>query len=117
MLNLYDTLRTSLQFRKFEVGDLLFVSYSCPLEEKSFRIWTQSDYLIYVLSGKKTWYTPEGSWTAEKNQCYYLRKGAYVIEQFFEEEFCMLMFFISDPFIRDFISEEPGHIRRMQTCC
>ena len=107
MLNVYETVRSSLHFNKFEVGDLLFVEYACPIEEKSLGIWTPSDYMLHVLTGKKAWRTHGHVWNAQAGQTFYVKKGAYLIEQFFEEEFCMLLFFISDDFIRDTVKQVP----------
>lgn len=105
MENLYETIRSGLSFNKFEVRELLFVEYTCPLEEEAFGIWTQSDYLVHVLSGQKTWRTPQGSWTISAGQTLYIKKGAAIVEQFFDDEFCMLGFFISDDFISNILKE------------
>lgn len=105
MLNVYETIQTGLHYNKFEVGDLLFVEYKCPIEDEEFGIWTPSDYMFHVLTGKKGWRTKNHHWTADAGQTFYVKKGAYIIEQFFEEEFCMLLFFISDDFIRDTVKQ------------
>lgn len=110
MQNLYETLRSSLHFNKFEIRELLFVEYTCPLEDDAFGIWTQSDYLVHVLSGQKTWRTPQGSWIVAAGQTLYIKKGAAIVEQFFDDEFCMLGFFISDDFIRNILIEAAGKI-------
>jgi len=110
MQNLYETLRSSLHFNKFEIRELLFVEYTCPLEDEAFGIWTQSDYLVHVLSGQKTWRTTQGSWTIAAGQTLYIKKGAAIVEQFFDDEFCMLGFFISDDFIRNILKEVSGKI-------
>lgn len=105
MLNVYETIQSGLHYNKFEVGELLFVEYKCPIEDKEFGIWTPSDYMLHVLTGKKGWRTMNHHWTAETGQTFYVKKGAYIIEQFFEEEFCMLLFFISDDFIRETVKQ------------
>ena len=88
MINVYETIRSDLHFNKFQVGDLLFVEYKCPLPEAAVGIWTPSDYILHVLSGKKRWRAGGDSWTAGAGQTFYVKKGAFVVEQFFEEEFC-----------------------------
>ena len=105
MQNLYDAGRAGLFTNKFEVNDLLFVEYECPIPESTTDIWTPRDYLIHVISGRKTWRTPSAAWTAERGQTLYIKKGAFIIDQFFEEEFCVLLFFIPDDFIRQVIRE------------
>lgn len=108
MQNIYETIRSSLYFNKFEFGELLFVEYKCPLENESAGIWSQADYLVHVLAGKKTWRTTQGRWTIEPGQTLYIKKGAAVVDQFFDDDFCMLGFFISDDFIRNVVREAAG---------
>jgi hypothetical protein len=74
MMNTYDTIRTSLHFNKFVVGELLFVEYKCPIEQEAAGVWTSMDYFVHVLSGKKTWRTTDGTWTAEKGQTLFFKK-------------------------------------------
>jgi len=105
MLNVYETIRSGLHYNKFEVGDLLFVEYACPIEEDKLDVWTPCDYMLHVLTGKKGWRTSNHHWTAKAGETFYVKKGAFTIEQFFEEEFCMLLFFITDDFIRDSIKQ------------
>src|SRR3712207_8641923 len=39
MLNTYDTIRESLHFNKFTVGELLFVEYKCPIDQDVAGVW------------------------------------------------------------------------------
>jgi AraC-like DNA-binding protein len=110
MQNIYETLRSTLYFNKFEVGELLFVEYRCPIEEENLGLWSQYDYLIHVLSGQKTWRTTRGTWTVSAGQTIFFKKGAAIINQHFDDDFCMLGFFISDEFVRDTLKEFSGKI-------
>jgi AraC-like DNA-binding protein len=110
MLNMYDTIRENLHFNKFTVGELLFVEYKCPIEQDAAGVWTPMDYFVHVLSGRKTWRTTDGTWTAEKGQTLFFKKGAAVLHQDFKEDFCVLVFFVSDSFIRDVVREVAGQL-------
>ena len=110
MMNTYDTIRTSLHFNKFVVGELLFVEYKCPIEQEAAGVWTPMDYFVHVLSGKKTWRTTDGTWIAEKGQTLFFKKGAAVVHQDFKDDFCVLVFFVSDNFIRDVVREVSGQL-------
>ena len=105
MLNMYEDIRSNQHFNKFEIGELLFAEYTCPIEENSVGIWAHTDYLVHVVSGKKTWHTTNGTWIAEAGQTLFFKKGAAIVEQYFEEDFCLLLFFISDNFVRESIKE------------
>jgi AraC-like DNA-binding protein len=110
MMNMYDTIRENLYFNKFEAGELLFVEYKCPIAEDSRGVWTPMDYFIHVLSGKKTWRTTQGNWTAVKGQTLFIKKGAAIVDQFFKEDFCLMAFFVSDNFIADCVKEISGQL-------
>ncbi len=110
MLNSYDTIREGLHFNKFTVGELLFVEYKCPIDQDVAGVWTPSDYFIHVLSGRKTWRTTDGTWTAEKGQTLFFKKGAAIVYQDFRDDFCVMVFFVSDNFIRDVVKEVAGQL-------
>lgn len=105
MLNTYDTIRGSLHFNKFTVGELLFVEYKCPIEQDVAGVWAPMDYFVHVLSGKKTWRTTDGTWVAEKGQTLFFKKGAAIVHQYFISDFCLMVFYVSDDFIRDVVRE------------
>src|SRR5829696_4497449 len=110
MMNMYETIRDNLHFNKFSVGELLFVEYKCPIEQDVAGVWTPMDYFVHVVSGKKTWRTTERSWTLEKGQTLFFKKGAAIVHQDFKEDFCLLVFFVSDDFIRDVVREISGQL-------
>lgn len=110
MINLYEDIKSKDHYNKFEIGGLLFAEYKCPLEEKFVGIWTHTDYLVHVVTGKKIWHTTDGSFAAEAGQSLYFKKGAAIVEQFFYEEFCLLLFFVPDDFIRSVVKEYAGEL-------
>lgn len=101
MRNLYEVIKSSLHFNKFIIDDLVCVEYTCPLEDEQLGLFAEYDYIIHVLSGKKTWTTIHGEWEVIAGGTLYLKKGAAIITQSFAEDFCMLGFFLPDDFIRE----------------
>ena len=110
LMNMYDEIRANLHFNKFTVGELLFVEYKCPIEQDAAGLWTPIDYFVHVLSGKKTWRTTDGTWTLEKGDTLFFKKGACVLHQDFRDDFCLLVFFVSDNFVRDVVREVAGQL-------
>jgi AraC-like DNA-binding protein len=110
MLNFYKIVKESLHFNRFEFDNTVCLEYSCPLESEQVGIFSQSDYIVHVLSGKKTYNTINGQWTLTPGQTLYMKKGATIIHQYFDNEFCMLGFFISDNLIAETISELKGNV-------
>jgi AraC-like DNA-binding protein len=95
---------------KLEIGDFLFAEYACGIGDEKLGIWAPSDYLVNVVTGKKTWYTPDGKWEATPGETLFFKKGAAIVNQHFEVDFCLLMFFIPDKLIRGTVREMAGSL-------
>ena len=112
MYNLYDIVKESLLYKKFTLNELICVEYTCPVEDEHVGIYSKYDYLIHIISGRKTWRTTQGTWIMEPGETLYVKKGAAIVTQDFEESFCMLGFFLPDDLIResiiDLIHDVPG---------
>lgn len=105
MLNLYEAVRANPSYSKLEINGFLFAEYTCGVSEKKLPNWTQTDYLVHVVSGKKTWHTPDGVWCANPGDTLFFKKGAAVVEQHFEQDVCLLMLFIPDALLRHAVRE------------
>ena len=110
MINFYKIVKESLHFNRFEFDKTVCLEYSCPIEAQQVGIFSQSDYIVHVLSGKKTYNTINGQWTLTQGQTLFMKKGATIIQQYFDNEFCMLGFFISDDLIVETVSELKGNV-------
>jgi len=103
MVNLYSEIKKSDQFRKMEVSELLFVEYTCPVEDHKFGIWSNNNYFAFISSGKKIWRTIYHSYDVQEGDIIFVKKGANLTHQFFKDEFCALFMFIPDDFIKGFL--------------
>ena len=108
MLNFYKIVKENLNFNRFQYRDTVCLEYTCPIEAEQIGIFSKNDYVVHVLSGKKTYKTINGEWTLVPGQTMYLKKGAEVIHQYFDDEYCMLGFFLSDELIRETYQEVKG---------
>jgi AraC-like DNA-binding protein len=91
------------KYEQFKVNDLLFVEYHCIVEELKSGSWTPNNFFIYVLTGKKKWKSGEKIHTTEPGDALFIKKGGYVVHQFFDQEFCSLLIFVPDKFIKNVI--------------
>lgn len=105
MLNLLQAVRTNPSYSKLEIGDFLFAEYTCGVSAKKLPNWTESDYFVHVVTGRKTWHTVDGVWTACPGDTFFFKKGASVVEQHFEADVCLLMLFIPDSLLRGTVRE------------
>ncbi|MBI1176648.1 helix-turn-helix domain-containing protein [bacterium] len=113
MLNFYEAVRRNPGIKKLEIGDFLFAEYACGIGDEKVPLWVQKDYLVHVLTGRKTWHTSEGIYVANPGDTVFFRKGAAIIEQHLEVEFCLFNFFVSDELIRSTVRETAGSLNRL----
>jgi AraC family transcriptional regulator, exoenzyme S synthesis regulatory protein ExsA len=105
MVNFYEKVLTHPDYcRQFSCGDSLITVFNCPAEarlmtDKFTDVWSKYNYIFYVLEGKKTWHTASGSYEIKQGSCVFIRKGAWILEQFFDTGFCLVLFFIPDEFV------------------
>jgi AraC-like DNA-binding protein len=114
MINLYSAIKQSKVFRKLEVNELLFVEYTCMREETKFGIWSDSNYFAFISSGKKAWRTIYHTYEVNKGDILFIKKGANLTHQFFDDEFCAIFLFIPDDFIKTFLSRNSELIGQKQ---
>lgn len=105
MDNFYEkVLQHPAYYRQFTCGNSLITCFNCPMEARLMKtrfadLWTQYNYLFYVVDGRKIWHTAQGSYDIGKNSCVFVRKGGFILEQIVDEGFCVVLFFIPDEFI------------------
>jgi AraC-like DNA-binding protein len=105
--NLYGTIKSHPGiYRQLSCKESLITLYDCPLEKKFEDIWSHHNYIIYVVQGKKTWHTRHGSYELTKGNCVFVKKGASIIEQYFDVSFCLVVFFLPDDFITDVLKNK-----------
>lgn len=110
MINYYELVKSNPEyFKQFSCNDLLFLNYDCPVELKKVAKWSAHNYIYYVVTGKKTLHTGETSLTLTKGSIAFMKKGACIVEQFYDEPFCVVVFIMPDTFINNFLKEyAPG---------
>lgn len=104
----YEVVNNPGHFRQLACNDALITTYNCPLENKFEDAWSHRNYIIYVIEGKKIWHTPQASYELKEGSCVFVRKGACIVEQFFDTPFCLVMFFVPDEFICDVLKNKPA---------
>ncbi|UCE70231.1 MAG: helix-turn-helix transcriptional regulator [Flavobacteriaceae bacterium] len=93
--------------------DYMFVEYKCPIDSEKFKLWTDTPFLSYVISGKKDWTSVDATYTIKAGEALFFKRGLYNTKQYFEEDFCTIVFFLTEDFIRRFIRENEGLLSQM----
>lgn len=111
MVNYIELLKSKPEyFKQFSCKELLFLNYDCPVKENKLAKWSEHNYFYYVLTGKKILHTQHRSWELTTGTVVFVKRGACVIEQFFREPFCIVVFVMPDSFISKFITEHKGQL-------
>ena len=111
MLNIHSYIKNDPYYKKLEVDDLLFVEYKCLVDESKAGIWSDANYFVFVTSGKKMWRSIYNEYLVGQGDSLFIKKGANLVHQYFEEDYCALMVFIPDDFIKRFINRFSSIIR------
>lgn len=99
LFRLYDIVYENCLFRQFKVNDLLFVEYKCLNDEQKLKVLSLDNFFIYILGGKKIWQTLHATYEATEGQAVFVKKGANIVHQFYDQGFCALIIFVPDKFI------------------
>ena len=100
--NFYELILTDpVKYRQFECDQGLMTEFNCPLQNKVQPLWAQYNYILFVLEGKKIWHTPVSAFEMKPGDCAFIRKGGNLVEQFFDSNFCVVVFFLPDSFISE----------------
>jgi len=110
IVDLFQYFKAHPKYNKVIGKDYLIVEYKCPLAVEEFQLWTDSNMITYVLSGRKDWMAPGQTFEIKGGDALFIRKGVYSTKQHFEVEYCVMLFFISDDFIRNFMQERDSKI-------
>lgn len=105
IVNVYEYFKKHPGYNKVIGSDFLFVEYKCPISIEEFQLWTKSHLITYVISGKKDWITPNKTFKLTAGDALFVRRGVYTTRQHLEEDYCVMLFFINDNFIKNFIEE------------
>jgi AraC-like DNA-binding protein len=98
-------------FTQLACKDLLFVHYKCPLDQRIAGKWSQHNYIMYILSGKKVYRTPDRSWLITAGTAVFVKKGAAIIEKFFDEPLCIMTFFVPDSYLNLFMRQHQSIVK------
>ena len=118
MVNLQERVLSYPEYcRQFICKDSLITIFNCPpearlMQNKFSDLWSQENYVFFVLEGKKVWHTAHGSYEISEGDCVLVRKGACILEQFFDIGFCLVLFFIPDEFIYETLKTRSAPITK-----
>jgi AraC-like DNA-binding protein len=111
--NIYSSIASSPdEFRQLKAGGSLITIYNCPLDTRKAEVWSHHNYIVYVMEGRKVWHTSHGSYDLKEGSCVFVKKGASIVEQFFDTRFCFVLFFVTDEFVCEVLKSKTTPIHK-----
>ncbi|HEX6225186.1 MAG TPA: AraC family transcriptional regulator [Chryseolinea sp.] len=107
--NAYNELSADPAITKLVGNGYLILEYKCPIEVDNLDVLLEQHFITYVISGKKDWITGDRTVHVKEGDAIFLRKGVYTIHQYFDVDHCVLVFFLQDDFICNFLRENVTH--------
>ncbi len=105
MVNLQDFIEKGHFFKKIKVDDLLFVEFDCPMDEEKSSIWWHNNFFTFVVTGETLLQTPHSRYNIKAGDCVFAKKGSVITYNLPHEDFCELMVFVPDHFIKSVIQK------------
>lgn len=118
MNNIQDFIAYSNMFRIFQADELLFAEFKCPVEASNDSVWCDNNFFAFILHGETLIKTPRNQYPMLAGDCVFAKKGSILIESEYQENFCELMVFVPDDFIRSVMAkyELPLDSDSMEPC-
>jgi AraC-like DNA-binding protein len=104
LVNGPEAIRSDPGARRFDIGELLFAQFSCPAGDET-GIWSETDYLVQVLTGTATWKTSLGAWSAVAGEALFIKRGWCCFPQHAGDDLCLQVFFLSDGLVREAVRD------------
>lgn len=115
MFNFLEVIKASPAiYRQLAVDEQLITEFNCPLEANTETMWSDLGYFAYVIEGKKVWHIPGHAFELTPGKCIFVKRGAHIIEQFFDSRFCVVVFFVSDKFITETLRSQSAFINQLK---
>ncbi|MCB0596753.1 MAG: helix-turn-helix transcriptional regulator [Lewinellaceae bacterium] len=105
MVQLNQFFKGSDQFPKIEaVPGFRFVEYRAYEASARNRVWSDRNFIVFVLEGRKVIHTAEETYKLGYNRALFLRRGGYLMSEIPRGRgvFQSLLFFIDDEFLEQF---------------
>jgi AraC family transcriptional regulator, exoenzyme S synthesis regulatory protein ExsA len=91
--------------RKFEIGELLFASFSCPPSGQWEASWAEHDRIVHVVTGRNLLRAGGGTWQMGPGDTIFFKKGGCFLRHENQDAICLFMFFMPDVFVRNVVRE------------
>lgn len=106
MINLFETIKTHPEsFKQLACKVLLCTHYDCPQEKALQGLFSEHNFISYVLKGRRVLFQPGCSHEMTEGKCIFSKKGGWMSRRVTEEGWSVIVFFLPDNFLQRFYKE------------
>jgi len=106
MLDLIAAIKgNSAYFKQLQCKGILFTQYDCPQQVGKTGLFSNCNYISYVISGRRILSKPGQCLEMTEGKALFVKKGGWVAEKIASEGWCVMIFFIPDEYLKKFIIE------------
>ena len=105
MNNVQDFIENFPLARKVKVDELLFAEFHCPSDGSLSSAWCHNNFFAHILSGELKLKTPRGEYLLKPGDSAFAKKGSVIAQTAVHEDFCELVVFMPDDFIKTVIQK------------
>src|SRR5688572_2174081 len=104
--NFYEYIKSNpASFKQISCKDILIAHYNCPQVEMKTEYYSPCNFITYTISGEKRIHKSGNTYHLIPDSAIFAKKGAYLFEKFENVEHCIMMFFIPDSYLHQFVRE------------
>lgn len=90
--------------------------YNCPLDSEFQDSWRECNYILYVVSGTKKLHTKSCCWQLRSGSVLFVKKGTCSLENIAGDELCLVVFFITDTYLCNFLKQNNNLLHKERLC-
>lgn len=111
LINIYQALQNfSGSSKQLNCKGLLFTNYDCPQPTRKQKFLVECNFIAYVLSGRRVFHKSNNNWDLREGTCVFVKKGTHIAEKEGAEGWCVMVFFMPDSFLKQFVAEHRNHL-------
>ena len=103
MLSLFETIKTHPEyFKQLACKVLLCTQYDCPQQKELKDLYSEHNFIVYVLSGKRILFQPGHTYEMTEGKCVFSKKGGWLAQREPGMNWRVMIFFMPDSYLQQF---------------
>jgi AraC-like DNA-binding protein len=106
MLNLFETIKSHPEyFEQLSCKVLLCSQYDWPQHKQLQDLYSEHNFIVYVLNGKRILHQPGHTYTMTEGKCVFSKKGGWLAEREPASNWRIMIFFMPDSYLQQFFKK------------